>query len=90
MAIEPWRSGLKGKFLVDPEGTLYTWRTDETGTPHHALAAEGVGVTSWLVDGVIERDGGWEVTARVPGTDHAAIIELALPQLRALGLDRLA
>jgi hypothetical protein len=85
MAIESWQPGYRGKFLIDQAGKLYTWRTDGTGTPHHALAAERLGVESWLVDGVIERDGSWEVTARVPSIDHDAIIDQALPRLGLLG-----
>jgi hypothetical protein len=52
-------------------------------------AAEGLGVESWLIDGVIDADGVWWQTARVPDADHAVLIEFAMPQARALGLDRL-
>jgi hypothetical protein len=59
-----------------------------TGAPHHAVAAEMLGVGSWVVDGVIDTDGVWWQTARVPDADHGLLIECAMPQARALGLGR--
>jgi hypothetical protein len=47
-----------------------------------------LGVESWIIDGVIEPDGVWWQTARVPEADHGLLIERAIPQARALGLRR--
>ena len=86
--LEPWRSGSPGKFVIDRSGKFYAWRTDVTGAPHHAVAAEMLSVSSWVIDGVIDPDGLWERTAQVPDADHGRLIERAMPQARALGLGR--
>jgi hypothetical protein len=41
-----------------------------------------------MIGGVIEVDGVWWQTARVPDADHGLLIERAMPQARALGLGR--
>lgn len=33
------------------------WRKDGAGAPHHAVAAEMLGVESWVIDGVIDPHG---------------------------------
>jgi hypothetical protein len=78
-----------GKFLIESSGKFYAWRTDVTGAPHHAVAAEMLGVESWVIDGVVDADGAWWQTARVPDADHLLLIERAMPRARALGLGRL-
>jgi hypothetical protein len=64
-------------------------RKDGAGAPHHAVAAEMLGVESWVIDGVIDPDGRWWQTARRLGVDDEPLIERASPQPRALGLGRL-
>jgi hypothetical protein len=88
LGVQDWRVGFPGKFLIDWSGKFYAWRTDVTGAPHHAVAAEMVSVSSWVIDGVIDPDGTWERTAQVPDADHGLLIERAMPQARALGLRR--
>jgi hypothetical protein len=87
--LEQWRPGSRGKFLIDGSGRFHAWLTDGTGAPHHAVAAEMLGVASWVIDGVIDRDGHWWQTARAPAAPHGSLMERALPQARALGLQQL-
>jgi hypothetical protein len=69
--------------------TAMPWHKDGAGAPHHAVAAEMLGVESWVIDGVIYPDGRWWQTARRRGVDDAPLIERASPQPRARGLGRL-
>lgn len=81
-----WTGGSPGKFLIDASGNLHAWRTVEDRAPHHATAAERLGISSWLRDGVIDPDGTSEPTAKFLGVEVLALIKHARPQAEALGM----
>lgn len=85
--LVPWAPGVSGKFLIDVRGKFYSWRTDELA-PHHAIAAEQLGVTSWVLDGIVNPDGTLEPTAVVPGTSPSALLTEVAPQFEPLGMRR--
>jgi hypothetical protein len=85
-SLVPWTKGTPGKFLIDGSGNFHAWRTREDRAPHHAAAAERLGVSSWPLDGIVTPDGTFEPTAKMPGIDAETMIADALPQAEALGM----
>ncbi len=86
--LDPWAPGLHGKFLISSGGAFHHWRTEADLAPHHAVAAELLGVTAWIVDGLIDPDGALEPTAMVPGSDIAAVLAGVAAQYEPLGIHR--
>ena len=82
----PWQPGREGKWLVDRAGNFFAWRTADGRTPHHATAAKRLGVSSWLLDGIVNRDGTLEPTANAPGVDVQAQIERVRTQAQHQGM----
>ena len=82
----PWRPGWEGKWLVDGAGKFFAWRTGDGRTPHHATAAKRLGVSSWLLDGIVNRDGTLEPTAKAPGVDVQAQIDRVRMQAQHQGM----
>jgi hypothetical protein len=72
--LKPWTAGHRAKFLIDAEGGFHHWQTDANGAPDHGQVAEHLGIRS-AIDGIVESDGGWWVSAREPPADHARLIE---------------
>ena len=84
--LASWSKGAHGKFLIDASARFHSWRTAEDRAPHHAAAAERLGIAVWLIDGVIDPDGTCEPTARVPDIDYYALIDRATPEAEARGM----
>jgi hypothetical protein len=86
--LDPWAPGRHGKFLITAGGAFHHWPTEGDLAPHHAVVAERLGVTSWIVGGLIDPDGALEPTAMVPGTDLAAVLAGVAAQYEPLGIHR--
>src|SRR4051794_39579845 len=83
--LEEWRCGATGKFLVLDDGTLYAWKTDPTGYPHHAQGMEAFRRPA-LIEGDIGRDGAMEVLAVRPDASLDGIKARAAQAALGLGL----
>lgn len=75
--LAPWTPGLHGKFLIDDTGGFHSWRIREDLAPHHATAAEKLGVTRWVLDGIVSPDGTLDPTAMVPGLSPNSVLSAA-------------
>ncbi|MGO9788995.1 MAG: hypothetical protein ACLP8S_05535 [Solirubrobacteraceae bacterium] len=63
----PWEPGAVGKFLVEGSGAFHAWRTFDGLAPHHAMAAEQLGISSLVLDGIVNPDGRLEPNGHPPG-----------------------
>lgn len=84
--LPPWRKGTHGKWLIDNDGQFHSWRTAANLAPHHAIAAEHLGISSWPLDGIVNPDGSLEPTARAPGVDATRLLGQVRAQAEALGM----
>lgn len=85
-SLTPWRLGAEGKCLLEASGAFHAWRTPDGLAPHHAVAAELLGVSSWVLDGIVATDGTLEPTATGPGIDIDTLKSRAAPQAESLGM----